>query len=121
MSQTRQLLGSIDQNVYRQSEDDFGLSSSDEAELVKLEENCFKRKNSEGTSSSFKKPRHNSRDFAPAGHAKRVLKERFGLTSFRLKQEAAIERLLDGKNVAVVFPTGNYALYFCQGCAKMYL
>ncbi|KAF2797118.1 RecQ family ATP-dependent DNA helicase [Melanomma pulvis-pyrius CBS 109.77] len=38
--------------------------------------------------------------------ARRVLKERFGLKDFRLKQELAITRLLDGGSSVVVFPTG---------------
>jgi superfamily II DNA helicase RecQ len=38
--------------------------------------------------------------------ANRVLKERFGLPSFRLKQEAVVTRLLDGESAVVVFPTG---------------
>lgn len=38
--------------------------------------------------------------------ARRVLKERFGLEDFRLKQELAITRLLDGGSSVVVFPTG---------------
>ena len=35
-----------------------------------------------------------------------VLRERFGLADFRDGQQAVIERLLQGKNVAAVFPTG---------------
>ncbi|KAF2705470.1 ATP-dependent DNA helicase [Pleomassaria siparia CBS 279.74] len=38
--------------------------------------------------------------------ARRVLQERFGLDEFRLKQELAITRLLDGGSSVVVFPTG---------------
>ncbi len=36
-----------------------------------------------------------------------VLKERFGMDQFREGQHAVIERLLAGKNVAAVFPTGG--------------
>ena len=36
-----------------------------------------------------------------------VLKNRFGLTGFRDGQQAVIDRLLAGKNVAAVFPTGG--------------
>lgn len=39
--------------------------------------------------------------------ARRVLKERFGLNSFRLEQEAVVTRLLDGGSAVVVFPTGG--------------
>ncbi|KAF2684259.1 P-loop containing nucleoside triphosphate hydrolase protein [Lentithecium fluviatile CBS 122367] len=38
--------------------------------------------------------------------ANRVLKEHFGFDNFRLKQEAAITRLLDGQSAVIVFPTG---------------
>ena len=36
-----------------------------------------------------------------------VLQQRFGLTDFRAGQSAVIDRLLVGKNVAAVFPTGG--------------
>ena len=39
--------------------------------------------------------------------ANKVLKERFGLDGFRLEQEAAITRVLDGGSAVVVFPTGG--------------
>ncbi|MFK8111167.1 MAG: ATP-dependent DNA helicase RecQ [Rubripirellula sp.] len=41
------------------------------------------------------------------GDAKEILKERFGLDQFLDGQHAVIERLLAGKNVAAVFPTGG--------------
>ena len=39
--------------------------------------------------------------------ANKILKERFGLSGFRLEQEKAITRLLDGGSAVVVFPTGG--------------
>ncbi|MEZ6138071.1 MAG: RecQ family ATP-dependent DNA helicase [Pirellulaceae bacterium] len=36
-----------------------------------------------------------------------LLRERFGLQSFRAGQRAVIERLLDGKSAAAIFPTGG--------------
>ena len=36
-----------------------------------------------------------------------VLRDRFGLDDFRVGQQAVIDRLLAGKNVAAVFPTGG--------------
>lgn len=39
--------------------------------------------------------------------ARQILTERFGLAEFREGQRGVIERLLDGKNVAAVFPTGG--------------
>ncbi len=41
------------------------------------------------------------------GDAKSILKDRFGLDRFLEGQHAVIERLLAGKNVAAVFPTGG--------------
>uniref|UniRef100_UPI003568C4B0 DEAD/DEAH box helicase n=1 Tax=Stieleria sp. TaxID=2795976 RepID=UPI003568C4B0 len=42
-----------------------------------------------------------------AGEARQILRDRFGLEEFRSGQAAVIERLLAGKNVAAVFPTGG--------------
>jgi len=39
--------------------------------------------------------------------ARNTLRTCFGLQEFRLKQEAAIARLLAGGNAVVVFPTGG--------------
>ena len=39
--------------------------------------------------------------------ANNILKGRFGLNGFRLEQEKAITRLLDGGSAVVVFPTGG--------------
>lgn len=38
--------------------------------------------------------------------ARRLLKEKFGYSSFRHEQEGAIGRILSGKNSLVIFPTG---------------
>ena len=39
--------------------------------------------------------------------AKRILKTTWGLTDFRLKQQAAITRLIEGHSAVVIFPTGG--------------
>lgn len=39
--------------------------------------------------------------------ANKVLREHFKIDNFRLKQEEAIVRVLDGESVMVVFPTGG--------------
>jgi superfamily II DNA helicase RecQ len=39
--------------------------------------------------------------------ANKILKQRFGLNSFRLEQEKAITQILDGGSAVVVFPTGG--------------
>lgn len=38
--------------------------------------------------------------------AKKILRDKFGFKAFRHEQEAAIARVLGGKNTLVVFPTG---------------
>lgn len=39
--------------------------------------------------------------------ARRILKETWGFSGFRLKQEIAISRLIEGGSAAVIFPTGG--------------
>lgn len=39
--------------------------------------------------------------------AKEILKHRFGYDSFRMHQQAAIEKILDRKDVVVLMPTGG--------------
>lgn len=39
--------------------------------------------------------------------AKRILKKTWGFTDFRLKQETAITRLIQGDSAVVIFPTGG--------------
>ena len=43
----------------------------------------------------------------PAANPLDILQQKFDLTSFRSGQSAVIERLLEGKNVAAIFPTGG--------------
>ena len=89
------------------SDDEFGLSSSDEAELLELDSRAgLKRKSEDGLPAQAKRTRVDSSALAVAS---RVLRERFKLEAFRLKQEAAIERLLNGDSAVVVFPTGKVA------------
>lgn len=97
-------------------DDDFGLSSSDEAELLNLEPAGIangKRKNENPEPSHHvKKPRidlddEDSSSPAAIATANAVLRRTFGMNSFRLKQEAAIARILDGGSSVVVFPTGS--------------
>lgn len=93
--------------------DDFGLSSSDEAEMLKLEvpaQRLLKRKSEEVLVKDSKRPRNENHMNAPSSPltiARKVLKERFGMQAFRLKQEEAIVRLLQGESAVVVFPTGG--------------
>lgn len=103
------------------SDDEFGLSSSDEADLLNLEPAVVtngKRKNEDNDSFGSAKKIRVAFDDAPTSSpaaiatANRVLKQQFGMDAFRLKQEAAITRLLDGGSSVVVFPTGRSALSY---------
>lgn len=95
-------------------DDDFGLSSSDEAELGALADNLetplksFKRESTEQLSSQAKRQRDSETVSTQAlAAATQVLRRHFGLQSFRLKQAQAISRLLQGQSCVVVFPTGG--------------
>ena len=92
-------------------DDEFGLSSDDEAELLGLDESrapTGKRKRDDEDGVSLKRSRSGPVASAAAIRvANEVLKKHFRIPSFRLKQEAAIARLLDGESAVVVFPTGG--------------
>lgn len=91
--------------------DEFGLDSSDEADLLSLEAKPSagtKRKSDNELKHDPKRARATAEPSQAAVNlARKVLKERFGMNAFRLKQEAAIARLLDGDSAVVVFPTGG--------------
>lgn len=97
------------------SDNDFGLSSGDEEDWAaatvvydtakhNLEGDeaatpPAKRLKTGGTTTSWSSPNRLL--------ANKILTEKFGLNGFRLEQEAAINRLLDGGSAVVVFPTGG--------------
>jgi hypothetical protein len=93
-----------------EDEDEFLASFEDEAEFLAATEAVESGKkrahdDDDGATTLTKRPRSD-----PSGSAmlaNKVLKERFGLGGFRLKQEAAIARLLDGGSATIVFPTGG--------------
>lgn len=96
--------------------DDFDWHSEDEAELVAASTTIVSGKRnaeSNSTSASPSSKRIKTTDGlrgedAPSTVlANKILKERFGLNGFRLEQEAAITRVLDGGSAVVVFPTGG--------------
>ncbi|KAF1913434.1 P-loop containing nucleoside triphosphate hydrolase protein [Ampelomyces quisqualis] len=97
--------------------DDFGLSSDEEADLVAATDEVVNGKRShhsdhELVSGNLKKRARigcvtNRSDSPSIVLANKILKERFGLHGFRLEQEAAIARILDGGSAVVVFPTGG--------------
>jgi superfamily II DNA helicase RecQ len=96
--------------------DDFGLSSDDEADLLAATEEAVSGKRSHiDNHQSSEHPQKRARvgeftdrsDSPSAVLVNKILKERFGLDGFRLEQEAAIARILDGGSTVVVFPTGG--------------
>jgi superfamily II DNA helicase RecQ len=89
-------------------DDDFGLSSSDEAELLAitnhLDNHGTKRKSSDASSPPAKRVAAEAPNY-PA--AIKALTKSFGFKQFQLKQEKVISTILSGRSAAVVFPTGG--------------
>ena len=96
-------------------DDEFGLSSGDEAMLATA---CDEIE----TSNESTKRKHASEndDIEPLAKmraivsyptksslAVKILNEQFGLERFQLEQEAVISRILQGGSAVVVFPTGG--------------
>ncbi|KAH7399729.1 ATP-dependent DNA helicase-like protein recQ [Cadophora sp. MPI-SDFR-AT-0126] len=81
-------------------EEDFGLSSGDDEDLLALADRAEKRKASEDILPPAKR-------VAIQDSALDALAKNFGLKEFRLKQEQVISRILGGQSAAVVFPTGG--------------
>lgn len=96
-------------------EDEFGLSSSDEAELAAIADDptsspvVLKRKEQDDLQGDTKRVCLDH-DSIALQTATRILQQRFGLEHFRLKQAAAITRVLEGGSSVVVFPTGQLRL-----------
>lgn len=103
-------LGEVPEDRVATEDDEFGLSSGDEEDLLHAEVAIpRKRKNEDATPSFATKAARtgdNEKLSATTQIATDVLKMRFNIDSFRLKQEAAIDRLLQGDSAVVVFPTG---------------
>jgi hypothetical protein len=96
--------------------DDFEFDSDDEAAMLAATENVVnvKRSNSsdhDTTSHPHKRTKIDDGKSIEVSSstllANKVLKSRFGMNGFRLEQEAAITRILDGGSAVVVFPTGG--------------
>lgn len=97
--------------------DDFGLSSEDEEGFLAAAESAAlhgkRGLNQDGNSvnQSTKRVKTSpelAKVVSPSTTlANKILKRRFGLDGFRLEQEAAITRILDGGSAVVVFPTGG--------------
>jgi len=100
------------------SDDEFGWSSEDDAHVLAAiatnGQSDAKRKLKESTTPAAvpAKRSKSKKDATPPPSpstllANTILKDRFGIDSFRLEQEEAITRLLDGGSAVVVFPTGG--------------
>lgn len=103
----------------------------DEFELSDGDDEAFMQLASQTTPEGLKRKRHDEPQEVASGFslakrvktypetshlARKVLKQTFGLEAFRLKQEQAIARLLDGGSAAVVFPTGGGKSLCYQVC-----
>jgi superfamily II DNA helicase RecQ len=97
-----------------ENSDEYGFNTSDEdaifqAEAAVLEtasSNSIKRQSDEDLKSPRPAKLTRTQESSALSVAKAVLRRKFGMTQFRLKQEAAIGRILNGESAAVVFPTG---------------
>ncbi|QSZ33768.1 hypothetical protein DSL72_005339 [Monilinia vaccinii-corymbosi] len=95
--------------------DEYGFSSSDEADFLELTNavdatstsQAHKRKASSEQTSSIKKIKATERSPKVFQSALSALSRNFGFKSFRLKQQHAISRILEGESAVVVFPTGG--------------
>jgi superfamily II DNA helicase RecQ len=85
--------------------DEFEFGSDDDGDFLAAEAVALgKRKREDDIASTSKK--NKPEPSASRILAKKVLKEQFGLNGFRMRQEDAITRLLDGGSAVIVFPTG---------------
>jgi hypothetical protein len=106
--------------------DDFGLSSDDEAELLATSEDITSGKHGRGIHDIREPPKKRVKFNGPTKTtvspstklANDVLRGCFGLNGFRLEQEAAITRILDGGSTVVVFPTGGGKSLCYQVCVS---
>ena len=94
-------------------DEDFGLSSDDDADLVALTASIEVPTNGVKRKAAFienvSAPKRPALEAYPISSSLAVatLTQNFGLKEFRLKQEAAIARILAGGSAVVVFPTGG--------------
>jgi superfamily II DNA helicase RecQ len=86
-------------------EDDFGLSSSDEADILALADDIDTRGTKRAANDDNGPPSKRVAIEFPA--AAKALTQVFGHKQFQLKQEQVIRRILGGGSATVVFPTGG--------------
>lgn len=104
------------EGAFEEDDEDFGLSSSEEAELFNLSQSyddpnttvsSRKRQSEDELGNMSKRARSDPATATALEVARSILQKRFGMQNFRLKQEQAIARLLLGESAVVVFPTGG--------------
>jgi superfamily II DNA helicase RecQ len=86
---------------------DFDIGSDDEAEMLAAAAGTSGKRSLDADNNQIASKRAKIGNGPSTVLANRILKERFGLKGFRLEQEAAITRVLDGGSAVVVFPTGG--------------
>jgi hypothetical protein len=98
------------------SDDEFDLSSGDEEELVAAANVTIegKRKKEHDSNDAVLEAKRSKPDNGTIATpspstvlANKILKDSFRLNSFRLEQQGAITRLLEGGSAVVIFPTGG--------------
>lgn len=89
--------------------DEFGLSSDDEEGMLALMADGKRGHEEELEQNPNKRVKMTAKTAISPNTvlANKILQDRFGLNAFRLEQEAAITRILDGGSAVVVFPTGG--------------
>jgi superfamily II DNA helicase RecQ len=97
-------------------DEDFDFSPADEADFAEFAYSAEidnmtnpKRKRAESPPIDAKKPRPGIDHEYPASSplARKILKDTWGFSQFRLRQEEVISRLINGGSAVVVFPTGG--------------
>jgi superfamily II DNA helicase RecQ len=86
---------------------DFDIGSDDEAGMLAAAAGTSGKRSLDDDNNQIANKRAKIDNGPSTVLANIILKERFGLKSFRLEQEAAITRVLDGGSAVVVFPTGG--------------
>jgi superfamily II DNA helicase RecQ len=117
-------MGILEDDDYGSGDDLFDQVTEDD--LVQLSTNPSEKRPREGETEegpevSVKKLRQDSAasngDQSRLRLAEKILVENFGYQSFRHEQGAAINRILNGQNALVVFPTGAGKSLCYQVCA----
>jgi superfamily II DNA helicase RecQ len=90
-------------------DEDFGLSSGDEADCIALVESFSSNGTQKRKASDIENPPAKRLALDPelSALATNILKQSFQMKAFRLMQERVIARILGGGSATVIFPTGG--------------